>query len=62
MELEFFGIVIVRMSKMLLFEFVKVYLFELMGIIDYEWYIMLNGGGYVVGFFYMKLVDMFKIV
>lgn len=56
------GEVIARASGMTVMEFARQFLFEPLGIIDYRWTISPKGQGMTAGSFYMKPLDMLKII
>lgn len=56
------GEVIARASGMTVMEFAKQYLFEPLGILDYRWTTSPKGQGMTAGSFYMKPLDMLKII
>lgn len=61
MEPELVGVIISRTSKVTIMEFAQKYLFEPLGIVNYEWFITPDGRGYAAGSFNMKPLDMLKI-
>lgn len=60
-ELMFVGVVLLKVIGKSIMDFSKEYFFELLGILDYCWIILFGGYGMIVGFFFMKLWDMFKL-
>lgn len=56
------GEIIARASGMSVMEFAKKYLFQPLGIDDYKWTISPKGQGMTAGSFYIKPMDMLKII
>lgn len=61
MEPELVGIIISRTANMTIMEFAGKYLFEPLGIEQFDWLITPDGRGYAAGSSYMKPADMLKI-
>ncbi len=56
------GEVITRASGMTVMEFARQFLFEPLGIMDYRWTTSPKGQGMTAGSFYMKPLDMLKVI
>ena len=60
-EPELIGLIISRASGLSLMDFARQYLFDPLGIDQYEWFISPEGRGYAAGSFFMRPRDMLKI-
>lgn len=60
-EPDLVGVIIARASNMSIMDFAKQYLFEPIGIQEFDWLITPDGRGYSAGSSYMKPTDMLKI-